>query len=227
MKSGEPTERNKPSVWIMLLAISPIGAALIEMTLAKTRGIGADGKLDWIEIGARGDWWGGHFGAAAALTSAILFFYAVWLQHSELQETREEMRQARMVHESQKNLLEHQVAIAEKAAIRSHLLDIMKIRNPLLENFLDIVGVKTLIELNNMVEFEWYKFDELKAQVLFSPDGAIMARDFIKPLFRIDRYCRTLLNSELFNNQERKDQALILQLLPDQLIEDESFIKMD
>lgn len=175
----DSVERTKPSKVVLLIAAVPIGAAIIQMAWIRATSVGANGGPNWTEIGARGDWWGGHFGAGAALTSAILFFYAVWLQHSELQETRKELRLARGVYEEQKHQLKRQADIAEKAAINSYILEIAEVRKPWLEAWCQSHEQDTMLNINRRGTLQ----DEMGA---------------------CDRYIYDLLDSPLFTDGERQ-----------------------
>lgn len=121
---GMRKETTKPTVpiWVWALAGAPLIVAFWRMAVAEGT------SDDWQVKGAMGDAFGGHFGSMAALSSAILFFYAVWMQHQELraqreelQLTRDEMQAARAVHEASKRELEEQTRIAKRAALLDHI----------------------------------------------------------------------------------------------------------
>lgn len=218
--ADESSDRKKPSVWILLLAALPITTAIWQMSLAYARGVDQNHKPDWTIIGAQGDWWGGHFGAAAALSSAILFFYAVWLQHTELQATREELRLARNVHESQKEQLERQADIAEKAAIRSHLIDIIPARKPLLSALLSELQLDSF---DQILAFLPGSQSPLFARLEeFGPDNFELF-NVITSLRRLDLYCHQQLASPLFSDGDREQLANVLELLPKTLLDNPSF----
>lgn len=80
--------------------------------------------FDWGEAGARGDWLGGHIGAAAALAGALLFFGALWMQRRELIETREVAREQAEALRSQTAELEKQNRFAANRERTQWVLDV-------------------------------------------------------------------------------------------------------
>ena len=87
------------------------------------------------QAGQRGDFFGGHLAAAGSLAGALLFFVAILLQRdelaaqrAELKLTREEMERARDVTTVQADELKKQTKIAQKAAMVSSIIQIVRMR---------------------------------------------------------------------------------------------------
>lgn len=82
--------------------------------------------------GVLGDWIGGHLAAIAGFATILLLIKQVAMQRQELSLTREELRltrnemhRATEVHEAQKTQLERQAYIADLAARRSYVFQLL------------------------------------------------------------------------------------------------------
>ncbi len=175
---------------------------------------------DWNDRGVLGDWIGGQVAAIAGFATVVLLIKQLSLQRiqnkmqrDELSLTRDEMVLGRQVHEAQKRQLERQAEIAEKAALRSHLIELRASRAPLYSQFLRILECDNSGRLEYYVENDPGELDD-KLHII-EARGSISKLIFVAgPLFRIDRYCLKLLSSHHFDDMEREELTRIMELLP-------------
>lgn len=85
-------------------------------------------SADWADAGTRGDFWGGHLGAAASLAGTFFFIATLLLQNQELQAQRRELRETREIAEGQEKALRRQNEIADKTAVVSRILTLAEVR---------------------------------------------------------------------------------------------------
>ncbi len=80
--SGEGTKSRRYPIVVLVLSITLAVIALAAGIFSASQDHAQ--AASWTERGARGDFWGGHIGAAATLAGAFLFFGALLLQSNEL-----------------------------------------------------------------------------------------------------------------------------------------------
>lgn len=90
----------------------------------------------WQERGTMGDFYGGHIAAGGSLAGTFFFVAALLmqgrelnLQRQELAASRREMIESRKAYEAQEVQLRRQVEIADKTAIISRYLELIRIKD--------------------------------------------------------------------------------------------------
>ena len=110
-------------------------ACLITLGIASVVGGFALVYCDWpkdseslADAGPRGDFWGGHIGAAASLAGTFFFVATLLLQTQELQAQRQELRETRAIAQGQEDALRRQNEIADKTAVFQQTLKLAEFR---------------------------------------------------------------------------------------------------
>ena len=181
----------------------------------------------WDVAGQKGDYWGGHIAAFGSLTTVLLLLLTVWMQRVELihqrkitKATLDQIEQTKQIHKAQEHQLERQAEIAEKAAIRTHLFELLGVRRPQIKLFLDSLHLSSYEELCHEVEHGFERLKRNAMTVIYAPSDKSMNNQSLREL---DRYCKTMMRNVSFSKEEQKHISQALQLLPDEVLNDPAF----